>query len=97
MMMKCVFLLQVMLCDSSEKLLECRLLKSDEVVRCGETLMFNAYLVDVGDLEGGDRPFNGVTSYSCFTNIDGIQNPHDRIISSTVFDIPLLYFSINFP
>uniref|UniRef100_A0A2C9WHZ7 5'-3' DNA helicase ZGRF1-like N-terminal domain-containing protein n=1 Tax=Manihot esculenta TaxID=3983 RepID=A0A2C9WHZ7_MANES len=43
---------KVMLFDDCEKLLECRMLKGEEVVSSGETLTFNGYLVDVGDLEG---------------------------------------------
>ncbi|KAI6707009.1 hypothetical protein NL676_009971 [Syzygium grande] len=46
----------VMLYDDSEQLLECRILKNDEVVSSGETLTFNAYLVDVGEPEGGQKP-----------------------------------------
>lgn len=38
--------------DECDKLLECRILKQDEVVSSGEMLTFNAYLVDVGDPEG---------------------------------------------
>ncbi|PKI51728.1 hypothetical protein CRG98_027891 [Punica granatum] len=43
---------QVMLYDESETLLECRILKDEEFVRSGESLTFNAYLIDVGDPEG---------------------------------------------
>lgn len=43
---------QVLLYDDCEKLLECRILKKDEVVNSGETLTFNAYLIDVADPEG---------------------------------------------
>ncbi|KAJ0047684.1 hypothetical protein Pint_14884 [Pistacia integerrima] len=43
---------KVKLYDDCEKLLECRILKNDEVVSSGETLTFNAYFVDVGDREG---------------------------------------------
>ena len=42
-----------MLFDECEKLLECRILKDEEVVSSGETLTFNAFLVDVGDPEVG--------------------------------------------
>ncbi|KAL9439624.1 hypothetical protein AB3S75_025147 [Citrus x aurantiifolia] len=42
--------------DECEKLLECRILKKDEVVSCGQSLTFNAYLVDVGDLERDCKP-----------------------------------------
>lgn len=41
-----------MLYDESEVLLEGKILKGEEVVRSGESLTFNAYLVDVGDPEG---------------------------------------------
>lgn len=44
--------MQLFLYDDGEKLLECRILKKDEVVSCGETLTFNAYLVDVNGAEG---------------------------------------------
>ncbi|XP_031390016.1 uncharacterized protein LOC116202562 isoform X2 [Punica granatum] len=43
---------KVMLYDESETLLECRILKDEEFVRSGESLTFNAYLIDVGDPEG---------------------------------------------
>ncbi|KAI6707019.1 hypothetical protein NL676_009981 [Syzygium grande] len=47
---------KAMLYDDSKQLLECRILKNDEVVSSGETLTFNAYLVDVGEPEGGPKP-----------------------------------------
>ncbi|KAF8019963.1 hypothetical protein BT93_G0599 [Corymbia citriodora subsp. variegata] len=49
---------KVMLCDDSEQLLECRILKNDEVVCSGATLTFNAYLVDVGEPEEGQKPLD---------------------------------------
>jgi hypothetical protein len=42
-----------MLFDECEKLLECRILKDEEVVSSSETLTFNSFLVDVGDPEVG--------------------------------------------
>lgn len=51
-----MFGIQVMLYDDCEKLLECRILKKDETVSCGETLTFNAYLIDVGEPEGDHKP-----------------------------------------
>ncbi|RDX90192.1 hypothetical protein CR513_27974, partial [Mucuna pruriens] len=42
--------------DECDKLLECRLLRSDEAVTSGETLVFNGYLVDVGDGDGDNKP-----------------------------------------
>ncbi|XP_062074611.1 uncharacterized protein LOC133778640 [Humulus lupulus] len=38
--------------DDSENLLECRVLKKDEVVSSGETLTFNSFLIDVDAAEG---------------------------------------------
>ncbi|XP_044486104.1 uncharacterized protein LOC123211440 isoform X2 [Mangifera indica] len=40
---------QVMLYDESRKLLNSRFLKKDENISSGETIAFNAYLVDIGD------------------------------------------------
>ncbi|KAK4802601.1 hypothetical protein SAY86_000804 [Trapa natans] len=51
--------LQVMLYDESETLLECRILKGEEAVGSGESLVFNAYLVDIGDPEGVLKASNG--------------------------------------
>ncbi|KAM3711800.1 hypothetical protein ACB098_01G136500 [Castanea mollissima] len=47
---------KVMLYDDCEKLLECKILKKEEAVSCGETLTFNAYLIDVGEPEGDHKP-----------------------------------------
>ncbi|KAI4315551.1 hypothetical protein L6164_028348 [Bauhinia variegata] len=47
---------KVLLYDDCEKLLECRLLKNDEIVKSGETLLFNSYLIDIGDPEGENKP-----------------------------------------
>ncbi|XP_039169216.1 uncharacterized protein LOC104444044 [Eucalyptus grandis] len=49
---------KVMLYDDGDQLLECKILKNDEVVCSGETLTFNAYLVDVGEPEGGQKPLD---------------------------------------
>ncbi|XP_056173806.1 uncharacterized protein LOC130139886 [Syzygium oleosum] len=54
---------KVMLYDDGEQLLECRILKNDEVVCSGETMTFNAYLVDVGEPEGGPKPLDD--AYTC--------------------------------
>ncbi|KAK9926354.1 hypothetical protein M0R45_023590 [Rubus argutus] len=56
---------KMLLYDDCEKLLECRILKKDEAVSSGETLTFNAFLVDVNDAEsaGGDqKPLPGFNS-----------------------------------
>ncbi|KAI8546174.1 hypothetical protein RHMOL_Rhmol07G0097300 [Rhododendron molle] len=46
---------KIMLYDDCEKLLICRIVKNDDVVKSGETLEFNSYLVDIGDLEGDHK------------------------------------------
>ncbi|XP_062146507.1 uncharacterized protein LOC133854358 isoform X3 [Alnus glutinosa] len=53
---------KIMLYDDCEKLLECRIVKKDEVVSSGETLTFNASLVDVGDPEGDHKPLSDLNS-----------------------------------
>ncbi|KAF5204953.1 Dde family endonuclease [Thalictrum thalictroides] len=47
---------KIVLYDDSEKQLDSRYLKKDEVVKCGETLTFDGYLVDIGDLEENCKP-----------------------------------------
>ncbi|XP_059442049.1 uncharacterized protein LOC132174406 [Corylus avellana] len=53
---------KIILYDDCERLLECRIAKKDEVVSSGETLTFNAYLVDVGDPEGDHKPLSDLNS-----------------------------------
>uniref|UniRef100_A0A1J3E4Q4 Uncharacterized protein n=1 Tax=Noccaea caerulescens TaxID=107243 RepID=A0A1J3E4Q4_NOCCA len=48
-----------MLYDEADNLLESRMLKADEVVSSGESLTFQAYLVDVGDPKDGSKPSFG--------------------------------------
>ncbi|XP_038874790.1 uncharacterized protein LOC120067307 isoform X4 [Benincasa hispida] len=47
---------KTMLYDECEKLLECRILKQDEVIGSGETLIFNSYLVDIDTPLGDHKP-----------------------------------------
>ena len=71
---------QVKLYDECEKLLECRLLKNDEIVTSGETLIFNGYLVDIGDPEGGNKPESDLNvdrklkNYSRFRTPSGLNS-----------------------
>ncbi|KAI9108434.1 hypothetical protein K1719_020625 [Acacia pycnantha] len=62
---------KVMLYDECDKLLECRLLKSDENVTSGETLVFNGFLVDIGDPEGNNNPISD-------SNVDRAHNKFAR-------------------
>lgn len=57
--------MQMLLFDDCEKLLECRILKKDEQVSCGETLTFNSFLVDVNEAlsaDGDQKPVPGFDS-----------------------------------
>ncbi|KAK6947950.1 protein of unknown function DUF2439 [Dillenia turbinata] len=47
---------KVKIYDEREELLEIRILKNDEIIRSGETIQFNTYLVDIGDPEGDHKP-----------------------------------------
>ncbi|KAL0446486.1 UNVERIFIED_CONTAM: hypothetical protein Slati_1776500, partial [Sesamum latifolium] len=47
---------KVMLLDEWDKLLESRFVKKDDVIKSGETLAFDCYLVDIGELCGGYKP-----------------------------------------
>ncbi|RXI09783.1 hypothetical protein DVH24_021194 [Malus domestica] len=56
---------KMLLFDDCEKLLECRILKKDEQVSCGETLTFNSFLVDVNEAlsaDGDRKPVPGFDS-----------------------------------
>ncbi|KAL6979427.1 hypothetical protein U1Q18_021093 [Sarracenia purpurea var. burkii] len=53
---------KILLYDDCEKLLERRNLKKDDVVGSGETLAFDAYLVDIGDLDGDHKSIPHVNS-----------------------------------
>lgn len=44
-----------MLYDDCEKLLYCKVLKKEEVIRPGETLTFDTCLIDIGDPEGDHK------------------------------------------
>ncbi|EPS71014.1 hypothetical protein M569_03743, partial [Genlisea aurea] len=45
---------KVMLYDDSDKLLVTRFVKKDDVIKCGEELAFEGYLVDIAEPCGGD-------------------------------------------
>ncbi|KAL8520491.1 hypothetical protein ACS0TY_011130 [Phlomoides rotata] len=53
---------KVMLYDESEKLLETRFVKKDDVIKSGETLTFDSYLVDIGELCGGHQ---STSNFNC--------------------------------
>ncbi|XP_028774717.1 uncharacterized protein LOC114731664 [Neltuma alba] len=45
-----------MLFDASKKLLDSKFLKKDDIIKPGESLAFDAYLVDIGDNQGNNDP-----------------------------------------
>ncbi|TKY60748.1 hypothetical protein E2542_SST17847 [Spatholobus suberectus] len=72
-----VFTSKVALYDECEKLLECRLLKNDETVTSGETLVFNGYLVDIGDGEGDNKPESDLNVDRKHKNYSRFRTPSD--------------------
>lgn len=45
-----------MLYDETRRLLDSRFLKTNEMIRSGESLMLEGHLVDIGELEGDHEP-----------------------------------------
>ncbi|KAK6246701.1 hypothetical protein SCA6_009791 [Theobroma cacao] len=69
---------KLMLYDDSEKLLECRMLRKDEVVSPAQTLSFSAYHVDVGLLHGSHFSSDAGTNSNKARPID--LSPSQKII-----------------
>ncbi|XP_073226212.1 uncharacterized protein [Cicer arietinum] len=63
--------------DECEKLLECRLLKNDEAVTSGETLAFNGHLVDIGSLEGENKPQPDLNVDRKHMNVSRLKTPSE--------------------
>lgn len=70
------------------------MLKKDEVVSCGETLTFNAYLVDVNASEGDQKPATPAsTSFARDCKIVGKNklrptlSPSQKIIRGSILEI----------
>ncbi|XP_024628103.1 uncharacterized protein [Medicago truncatula] len=61
--------------DECEKLLECRLLKSDENCSSGESLTFNSHLVDIGNLEGENKPLPDLNVDKKQKNVSRFRTP----------------------
>ncbi|GKV35132.1 hypothetical protein SLEP1_g43441 [Rubroshorea leprosula] len=79
---------KVILYDDCEKLLECRILRKDEDVTSGETLTFNAYLVDVGDPEGDheddDLNFHKLKNNSNSSELRKANSQKNKVRSSNL-------------
>ncbi|KEH21265.1 hypothetical protein MtrunA17_Chr8g0388581 [Medicago truncatula] len=65
--------------DECEKLLECRLLKSDENCSSGESLTFNSHLVDIGNLEGENKPLPDLNVDKKQKNVSRFRTPDVKI------------------
>ena len=59
----CIF--QVMLFDTSRKLLDSRFLKKDDVIKSGESIAFDSYLIDIGKQHGSCTPDSNVLADKC--------------------------------
>ncbi|KAG6605581.1 hypothetical protein SDJN03_02898, partial [Cucurbita argyrosperma subsp. sororia] len=73
---------QMMLYDECAKLLECRLLKQDEVIYSRETLIFNRYLVDT-DASQGDHKLESEFKKSRLCYGSPQTSPDTRITEET--------------
>lgn len=80
--------MQVSLYDECEKLLECRLLKNDETVISGESLVFNGYLVDIGDQEGEKKP-------ECDLNVDRRSRSFSRFTTPGLNSLIYIIFLVK--
>lgn len=49
-----------MLYDEYDKLLESRFVKKDDVIKSGESMTFDSYLVDIGEQCGENKPFSSL-------------------------------------
>lgn len=72
-----------MLYDDSEKLIDSRFLKKDEVVECGGTLTMETHLVDIGDPEANHKPLTNLNISRIdkkLNEVAGMQEHNGRII-----------------
>lgn len=85
--------------DECEKLLVCRVLKKDETVTSGETLVFGCYLVDIGGLEGDNKPESDSNVDRKHKNNSRFRTPSGTnfLIVSLSSDTPMLTPLNNFP
>ncbi|KAK7358499.1 hypothetical protein VNO77_00428 [Canavalia gladiata] len=73
---------KVALYDECEKLLESRLLKKDETIISGETLVFDGYLVDISDPEGDNKPESDLNVDRKHKNHSRFKTPSDTKINA---------------
>lgn len=63
---------QVRLFDASRKLLDSRFLKKDDVIKPGESIAFDTYLVDISEDQVSHTPDSSVQGNNC-TNLKRIE------------------------
>ena len=73
-----------MLFDESRKLLDSRFLKNDDIIRPGESIAFDTYLVDIGELQGNHKPDCSVQGEN-FNNVERVKmdSQHTSIDTET--------------
>lgn len=64
---------QVMLFDASRKLLDSRFVKKDDIIRPGESIAFDAYLVEIGEHQASHKPVSSVQGDNC-NKVETIEN-----------------------
>jgi hypothetical protein len=63
---------QVRLFDANRNLLDSRFLKKDDVMKPGESISFDTYLVDISEDQGSHTPDSIVKEGNC-TNVQRLQ------------------------
>lgn len=63
---------QITLFDTSKNVLDSRFLKKDDLIKPGESIAFDSYLIDIGEHQGGCSPDSKVLGDK-FTNVEGTQ------------------------
>ncbi|XP_051145661.1 uncharacterized protein LOC127261373 isoform X2 [Andrographis paniculata] len=81
---------KVALYDEGDKLLESKFVKKDDVIESGETLAFESYLVDIGELCGSCKPTSTVACQgkdSTFIDIPRSAHSYDCRSNSTSVEV----------
>lgn len=63
---------QVRLFDASRNLLDSRFLKNDDIIKPGESIRFDTYLVDISEDQGSHTPGSNVQNGN-FTNLERME------------------------
>ncbi|KAE9614056.1 hypothetical protein Lalb_Chr05g0223951 [Lupinus albus] len=68
---------QVMLFDASRKNLHSRFLKKDDIIKPGESIAFDAYLIDIGECQGSHMPASSVQGNN-FSGVERMENDRQQ-------------------